>query len=208
MKICIDPGHGGKDPGAVGPNGLYEARVNLDVAEKIVAQLEQLGTSAALTRKRDVFIELSARCEFANDWDADYFVSIHCNSDGPSAVGIETLYKTEDGESLAKPIQELMITATGDKDRGLKYRSDLYVLNATDMAAALAEIGFISNPNCEIMLGTERYRDLIADAIVAGIANVCDSSALFQHFRPKGTDFDICIMRGSYCIAKYSGPFF
>jgi N-acetylmuramoyl-L-alanine amidase len=170
MKICIDPGHGGKDPGAVGPTGLNEADINLVVSERIIAGLERLGLSAALTRKTDVYVDLGARCEFANDFGANYFVSVHCNSNGPSAVGIETLYASANGEALAIPIHEMMITVTSDTDRGLKYRSDLYVLNGTHMPAVLAEIGFISNAETEGLLKTDHYRHLIADSIVAGIA--------------------------------------
>jgi N-acetylmuramoyl-L-alanine amidase len=170
MKICIDPGHGGKDPGAVGSNGLHEADVNLTVSKHIATGLEKLGVSAALTRETDVFVELPDRCEFANDWAANYFVSVHCNSDGPSAAGIETLYASANGEALATPIQEMMIAATNDTDRGLKYRSDLYVLNGTRMPAALAEIGFISHPDTEEMLKKDSYQKLVADSITAGIA--------------------------------------
>jgi N-acetylmuramoyl-L-alanine amidase len=170
MKICIDPGHGGKDPGAVGPKGLNEADVNLSVSERVADGLERLGLSAALTRDSDVFVELPDRCEFANDWAADYFVSVHCNSDGPSAAGIETLYASDKGEALAKPIQETLVAVTDDTDRGLKYRSDLYVLNGTHMPAALVEIGFISHPDTEALLKTSDYQKLVAEAIVAGIA--------------------------------------
>jgi N-acetylmuramoyl-L-alanine amidase len=170
MKICLDPGHGGNDSGAVGPNGLNESDVVLDIAMQVAAALQQLQLETKLTRTCDAFVELGQRCHIANDWVADYFVSIHCNSNGPSAVGIETLYATEDGEALAIPIQEMLLDATGDTDRGLKYRSDLYVLNVTQMPAVLAEVGFISHPPTEQLFKTEPYRRLVADAIAAGIA--------------------------------------
>jgi N-acetylmuramoyl-L-alanine amidase len=168
-KFAIDAGHGGSDPGAVGPGGLHEADVNLSVSNHLVAGLVRLDLSTLLTRKTDDYVSLGARCEIANDWGADFFVSIHCNSNGSSAVGVETLYKTAKGEALALPIQEAMVEATGDVDRGLKYRSDLYVLNATRMPATLAEIGFISHPDTEALLKTDNYRKLIADAIAVGI---------------------------------------
>lgn len=170
MKIAIDPGHGGSDPGAVGPNGLQEADVNLAICKHVCAGLEKLGISIKLTRETDVYVALGIRCEVANDWDADYFVSIHCNSDGPSAEGIETLYKTQKGEALARPIQEAMVEATGDRDRGLVYRGDLYVLNGTRMPSCLGEVGFVSNPDTESLLKTDEYRRILAEAIVAGIA--------------------------------------
>jgi len=171
MKIAIDAGHGGKDPGAVGPGGLEEAGVVLDIAKRLSAGLLALGFETCLSRAADVFVELGARCEIANDWDADLFVSIHCNSDGPEAVGIETLYKSQKGLMLASPVQRALIEATGDRDRGLKYRADLYVLNGTIMPAILAEVGFISHPATEARLATEDYRALLAKTIASVLAD-------------------------------------
>jgi len=170
MKICIDPGHGGNDSGAVGPTGLKESNVALGICQDLVPALEGLGLGVRLTRDSDVFIALGTRCTIANDWHADYFVSVHLNSDGQSATGIETLYKTEKGKALATPIQAAMIGATGDRNRGLVCRNDLYVLNGTNMPAALAETGFISNPSFEAKFKTNEYRLLIANAIAYGIA--------------------------------------
>jgi N-acetylmuramoyl-L-alanine amidase len=116
-----------------------------------------------------VFVTLSDRASIANDWGADFFVSIHCNSNGESAVGIETLYKSDAGKRLAAAVQQAMLQATGDRDRGLKYRSDLYVLNATVMPAILAEIGFISHRATEEKLATTDYRWTIAEAVFEGI---------------------------------------
>jgi N-acetylmuramoyl-L-alanine amidase len=170
-KICVDAGHGGTDPGAVGPTGLEEAGVALDLCNLVANQLDDLDIDIMLTREADVFVELEERCNIANDWEADYFVSIHLNSNGSSAVGIETLYKSDDGKDLATIIQKALINATGDTDRGIKYRDDLYVLNSTDMPAVLVEVGFISNPTYEGKFKTDEYLDLIANAIVLGI---CD----------------------------------
>jgi len=111
--------------------------------------LNRLGLSTKLTRSSDVFIELSDRCDIANDWEADYFVSVHLNCNGSTVAGIETLYKSSAGKELAGPVQKEMIAATGDTDRGLKYRDDLYVLDGTNMPAILVEVGFISNPTFE-----------------------------------------------------------
>jgi len=176
MKICIDPGHGGKDTGALGPTGLTEASVALAISQYLADKLVALGLIVRLTRDTDVFIELGARCGIANIWAADYFVSVHLNCDGPTAAGIETLYKTDKGKALATPIQREMIEATGDTDRGLKYRSDLYVLNGTNMPACLAETGFISNPDFEAKFRTADYQILLADAIAAGVAQYLDLS--------------------------------
>ena len=170
MKIVIDPGHGGNDSGAVGPSGLNESEVVLDIALGLADALKHLELETRLTRTSEVFVELAERCNIANDWGADFFVSIHANSNGPGVAGLETLYCSSAGEAFAAPIQQSMVLATGDLDRGLKYRSDLYVLNGTKMPSILAEVGFISNPDTEALFKSGRYRHLIADAIAAGIA--------------------------------------
>jgi len=169
MKIAIDAGHGGKDPGAVGPSGLAESVVVLEISRVLAGLLEKVGISTFLTRAEEVFVELGVRCERANNWGADYFVSIHCNSNGPDAHGIETLYKSEKGKELAAKVQRALLSVTAERDRGLKHRSDLYVLNGTRMPAILPEIGFISNPETELRLKESSYRELIAMAIYHGI---------------------------------------
>jgi N-acetylmuramoyl-L-alanine amidase len=170
MKIMIDPGHGGKDPGALGPTGLAESVVVLSVSKMLARALEELEASTQLTRHTEYFVDLGERCDLANEWSADYFVSIHCNSNGSTAVGIETLYKSEQGKVLATPVHKSLVDATLDRDRGLKHRTDLYVLNGTHMPAILCEIGFISHPATETKLAMPEYQDLVASAIAIGLA--------------------------------------
>lgn len=169
MKICIDPGHGGHDPGANGPTGLDEAPVALTISLKLAEELAGEGIQTKLTRSTDVYVELGYRCQIANDWGADYFVSIHLNSNGSTAKGIETLYTTQNGKALAEPIQQALIDTTGEVDRGLKERNDLYVLNGTAMPAVLVEVGFISNPGTEKEFRDGEYLDALAEAIAEGI---------------------------------------
>ena len=169
MKVVLDPGHGGNDTGAVGPTGLEEANTVLDLSEQIAIPLQHAGIDIRFTREIDVFVELEDRCAIANVWGADYFVSVHLNSNGSTAVGIETLYKSETGKKLATPVQEILITATGDTNRGLKKRDDLYVLNGTKMPAILVEAGFISHPKTEAKFKTGEYRRTVAHAVAAGI---------------------------------------
>src|SRR5215475_10536405 len=149
MRICLDSGHGGKDSGAVGPTGLRECDVVLDIVKKMGTILDGMGYDVSFTRLSDIFVELGERCRIANSLKCDYFVSIHCNSNGPTAEGIETLYKSDAGKKLANPIQNNLIKDTGERDRGLKLRGDLAVLNGTNMPAVLVEVGFISNPKTE-----------------------------------------------------------
>lgn len=92
-RIVLDPGHGGKDPGAVGPKGLREKDVVLALARRIKPQLEARGYEVLMTRDQDVFVELADRARFANENRADLFVSIHTNaSKNRSVRGVETYF--------------------------------------------------------------------------------------------------------------------
>jgi N-acetylmuramoyl-L-alanine amidase len=93
-RIVIDPGHGGHDTGTVGPNGLEEKDLVLDVGRRLGKLLEaRLGAEVVYTRKDDTFIPLETRTAIANQQRADLFISIHANSsDDPEARGVETYY--------------------------------------------------------------------------------------------------------------------
>jgi N-acetylmuramoyl-L-alanine amidase len=93
-KVVIDAGHGGHDTGTVGPHGLMEKDLVLDVALRLGKLItQQLGAEVVYTRSEDVFIPLEDRTKIANDEKADLFISIHANSSPePSATGIETYY--------------------------------------------------------------------------------------------------------------------
>jgi N-acetylmuramoyl-L-alanine amidase len=93
-KVVIDPGHGGHDTGTIGPNGLMEKDLVLDVALRLGTLITQrLGAQVVYTRSDDVFIPLEDRTRIANDEKADLFISIHANSSPePSATGVETYY--------------------------------------------------------------------------------------------------------------------
>lgn len=174
MRIVIDPGHGGSDPGAVGPNGLKEAHVNLAVALKVAEKLRKAGVEVKLTRTSDVFVDLQPRCDIANSWMADYFVSIHCNAAStPQAHGTETYcYKFGGkGEVLAKAIQAQLIAVTGRANRGVK-EANFYVLRKTNMPAVLTELAFISNREEERLLASTTYQEKCAMAIAKGIGKV------------------------------------
>lgn len=183
MKIVIDPGHGGKDPGAVGPSGIKEANVNLQVALKVAEKLRKAGVEVKLTRTGDVFVDLQPRCDIANSFNADYFVSIHCNSAGtPEARGTETYcYKLgSKGEVLAKAIQAELIAVTGRADRGVK-TANYYVLKRTNMPAVLIELAFLSNPEEERLLASVDYQEKCASAIAKGIDYIIGGSRHVGH---------------------------
>ena len=169
MKICIDAGHGGHDPGAV--NGIYkEADIALQIALRLGSLLEKNGNEVVYTRKNDTFIELYDRCKIANTTGCDCFVSIHLNSaDNKQAHGTETLVygPNMSATRLAEIVNRNMVNATGFRDRGVKYRPELCVLKRTKMPAILVETGFVSND--------EEAKDLISEVKELAIAKaICD----------------------------------
>jgi len=171
--IVLDPGHGGRDPGAV-CRDIYEKDLNLKIAAKLYILLKNQGITVKMTRTDDRYLLLSDRVILANKLKADIFISIHCNASGSSkAKGIETLYYpgSTKGEALAEKIQFHLIDKLKRIDRGIKSRSDLFVLKYTSMPAVLIECGFLSNKE-ELKLLTDcNYIDNIAAAILGGIGN-------------------------------------
>ncbi|MGI6269141.1 MAG: N-acetylmuramoyl-L-alanine amidase [Candidatus Howiella sp.] len=173
MLIYIDPGHGGRDAGAVGGN-VNEKDLALEISKKLAGNLEASGVKAELTRTSDADITLANRCASANGANADCFVSIHLNSNsGTPATGIETLvYSTgSKAYSLAQTVQTAIVQTTGATDRGVKLRPGLYVLKATNMPAILVETGFINNDADRARLCDPAYQTALAAAIAKG---VCD----------------------------------
>lgn len=178
--IAIDPGHGGSDPGAIGPNKLQEKTVTLAVAQKVQALLEKAGAKVLMTRKTDVDVfgpnasavdELSARAIMANNNKADIFVSIHINSfTNPTAGGTGTYYyqKSKYDILLANCIQDNLAKAGGLQDRGIN-AAGFYVIKKTQMPSVLAELGFISNPDEEKLLSTPQFQQKMAQGIVQGL---------------------------------------
>lgn len=90
-RVVIDPGHGGKDTGAIGKDGTYEKDLTLAISQKLKARLSAMGLEVLLTRERDIYLSLEERTRFANENKADLFISIHVNAaENRKAFGIET----------------------------------------------------------------------------------------------------------------------
>ncbi len=128
-KIVLDPGHGGHDPGAVGPNGVYEKEIVLDIALRVKKLLqENKNVMVFLTRETDVFIPLEERTAFANSKNADLFVSIHANAHTNRIVrGVETymLNWTDDEEAIKVAARENAISVKKMKEHTNRYRNDV-----------------------------------------------------------------------------------
>lgn len=177
--IVIDPGHGGKDPGASSITGKKEKDFVLAASKKLDQKLSALGYNTLMTREKDEFIGLYERPAIANKLNADIFVSMHANAFGnnPAVSGIEVLYcpiessknKGKDQQILAKAVLDELIKTTGAKSRGIIKRPKLVVLRETKMPAILVEAGFLTNAAEEKLLFTEEYQNKIVDSIVRGI---------------------------------------
>lgn len=168
IKVCIDPGHGGTDPGAVGC-GQNEDTNNLNTGLKFRNWLnadtnDSAGGSAwtvYMTRTTDVYVSLSGRCVYANNNAVASFMSIHNNACGCGATGTETFCHTSLGSSadLRNKIQSRMLTAWGLTNRGNK-TATFYVLAYTNMEATLVELGFIDTCSPDATrTGSSAYQD-------------------------------------------------
>lgn len=172
MKVFINPGHapkGNPDPGACGPTGLRESDVAAAVGQKVAAYLVAAGCDVKTLQHDD----LAAITGTSNEWGADLFVSIHCNScDNETAEGAETFsdYNSDAGAKLAKYIQEQIVGLPGVVDRGCK-TAGFYVVKYTDAPAVLVETEFISNPSREKEMATAAWQDRIAAAIARGVTD-------------------------------------
>jgi len=218
--IVLDAGHGGHDSGAVGPGGLMEKDLVLDVTRRVARMVtERLGVKVVLTRDDDHFVTLRDRTSLANRERADLFVSIHANAHRQAAnEGVETYFLSSEATDsnarqvaaqensvvqleapvsraggrqhdvvkailwdlaqseyqaessrLAEIVLDSMTRSLRIQNRGVK-QAGFYVLGGAAMPAVLIEIGFVTNPREERKLKNPRYRDEIARAIFAGLA--------------------------------------
>lgn len=170
FKVVIDPGHGGKDSGAISVTKRNEKDLVLSLATKVYKLLEQEPRiEPEMTRSTDTFLELSERTAFANEMKADLFVSIHGNSAAKESVsGTETYYYTEQSQQFANLMHGLLIKATGFPDRKVK-QNDFYVIKNTTMPSILMEVGFLTSQSDEKAMFQEAFQDRVAASIVAGI---------------------------------------
>ncbi len=166
MKIYIDPGHGGNDPGAV--SKIKESQYALTYAIELGLKLKELGFDIQMSRTSDVAVSLSERCVRANNWGADYFISVHFNAGG--GVGIETFAFSAGGrgEKLANAVQTALINSTYSPDRGRKF-ANFQVLRETNMPAILIEGGFVDSAVDAQKIVTEDYKHRYVQGATKGI---------------------------------------
>lgn len=182
--IMLDPGHGGPDTGAIGPDQTYEKSNTLAIALTLSDILKQAGAHVIFTRDKDIspaakyseIEDLQARVDLANKNNVDLFISIHNDSfTNPDVQGTSTYYsesnpKHNESLQLASSIESAVLDTVNTKNRGVK-EAGFFVLRNTNMPAILLETAFISNPYEEARLQNPTFRKNVAAAIFKGIYN-------------------------------------
>lgn len=175
VKIFIDPGHGGSDIGATG-FGLQEKNLTLDIALQTRRYLnsEYLGVDVNMSRTTDVFIKLEDRSIMANNWGADYFVSVHTNAHNGSAHGFESfIHNGKVSKETVKRQQEMhnyIMKNLAVHNRGKK-TANFNVLRNTNMPAILLEYLFIDNYTENQKLKDPKYRKYLGEITAEAIAH-------------------------------------
>jgi N-acetylmuramoyl-L-alanine amidase len=167
--VVIDPGHGGKDAGAIGIGGLREKDIILAISLQVAASLQQQGIQVVMTRSDDRFISLEGRVQMARQARASVFVSIHANSISlrrPDVNGIETYYFSS--QRLAQAIHYSILQSLSTPDRGVR-QARFYVLRNNSMPAALVEVGYVTGAGDASRLASPAYQRQMAEAIARGI---------------------------------------
>lgn len=195
QRIVIDPGHGGKDTGTRNDTyGLLEKDLTLNLAFRLKKVLENAGFQVKLTRTKDVFIPLEERSAIANQFGADFFISLHFNSAAsPKPSGFEVFALTpqnqpstkkpkptsEDGERFpanendpwnmlaAYHVQRALVEGLGGPDRGVK-RARFAVLKNLNCPGVLVELGFLSHPETAKQVRSSDFRQLLAQSLCQG----------------------------------------
>lgn len=185
--IVVDAGHGGEDGGAVASDGTSEADINLKIALKLQALLEQSGASVVLTRSDENAIydlnkktlrakknsDIKNRVKIGNNSSADIFVSIHLNKIAQSQYdGWQTFFKegSEDGKKLATCIQNNLNEAIQRENKRVPLKiSNIYIIKHVEIPTSIVECGFLSNPEEEKILKTDEYQNKLAWGIYNGI---------------------------------------
>ena len=179
MKWYLDFGHGGKDPGAIGPTNLKESDVALKIGMIIKENLENALEKVITTREDDKYYSLDYRTKKANSENSDYFISIHLNSaTNSSAKGCEVWLYNENSKlkNLANNLCNNLSTKMDTPNRGVKYSKNLSVLKNTKMPSLLIEVDFISNKEVEKSLRNDNHLKNIADTISSTLLSFVNKS--------------------------------
>ena len=194
MKWYLDFGHGGKDPGAIGPTSLKESDIALKIGLMVKETLENSFEKVITTREDDTYYSLDYRTKKANSENCDYFISIHLNAaTNKSAKGCEIWLYDENSSLilLGNNLCDNLSTKMNTPRRGIKYSKKLAVLKNTTMPALLIEIDFISNSEVENKLRDNKYLKDISDTISSTLLNFVNKSIVKCSYTYSVWDFII-----------------
>jgi len=187
--VVIDPGHGGRDCGAIAANGTYESHLNLRIAAMVKSNLEAAGYRVALTRTSDVFISKDDRQLMGRNMGGDIFVSLHNNSnESPSLSGTEVYYYRANSQPLAASIHSYLASGWREVyadnptmsarvvpgDGGVRFHP-FRVIRNEECPSVLIECGYLSNPTEAEMICNDAVQQRLAKAISDGIINYFNS---------------------------------
>ena len=182
--VCVDPGHGGTDPGKVGINGQLEKDINLAIAKKLKTYLEASDVTVVLTRDKDMGLyssgdahkkmaDMRKRCQLIEEVKPDLVISIHQNSYPEEAIrGGQVFYYRDSskGKALAEILQDRFDYVLGDQNRRLpKANANYYLLLRVKCPIVIVECGFLSNRKEAALLNSGEYQDKLAYTIPMGI---------------------------------------
>lgn len=182
IVIVLDAGHGGRDGGSVGKNGTVESDLNLEYVKLIDEKLTRFGYKIILTRKNKNGLysilsgnkkisDMNKRMEIIKNANPNLVVSVHMNSFSDSSVrGAVVYHKIDDNASMscASFIQNSLNKKINIKEQKIK-PGDYFMLNCSYYTSILIECGFLSNPEEEINLNNDEYKNKLTDAICNGI---------------------------------------
>ena len=175
-KFCviIDAGHGGSDGGTVSGK-IIEKDINLSVALKLKTILEDNNIKVVLTRSSDKNISLAQRTSIANESNADFFISLHCNyyEDDAQIAGLECYYNSPDATESKAYAESIIHAVSLSNDVKTRYAKteNYYVLRNTQIPAVLVEMGFLSNYSESQKLLSDDYQEILAQRMAEGIFN-------------------------------------
>lgn len=203
VKIFIDPGHGGNDPGARG-NGLEEKQITLIIGQLIRDYLLEnyQDVSVRMSRNTDKTVSLTARTNNANNWGADLYLSVHINAGG--GHGFESFifngqFKNKSRtEQIRSVIHDLLTSDMSWRDRGKK-EANFHVLRETRMPAVLTESGFIDHRADASNMRNNHWLESIASSHAQGIARAFN---LKKKIKQPLTDSFYRVVSGSFLSEK------
>jgi N-acetylmuramoyl-L-alanine amidase len=170
VVVALDAGHGGSDPGAIGPTGVQEKDAVLAITQALQRLLLQRHIDVIMIRDADVFVPLADRAQIAARGGATLFVSIHANaSTDPNATGVQTFYADPASQSLAAMMLDEVCRGTGLARRGIIQAAFKVLVDSNRVPAILIETAFITNPREEQMLRDPAFQQGMAQSILKGV---------------------------------------